>query len=236
MTKLLKSVFAPATMLILALTLLMACQPDSPADAAQKDQIARQMDVKVRATQAVPAPVINTYQAREAVAKYMERVNNPGQVWYVYKESRSTGEILKGYTSSIHPMSVCSFMTPTEEVQEVDIMGGNDMAVVTSAISLDGLYYKGGECPTFFFDLLTDTLVVLDQDTVVSAYDRPLDTDVEIMAFKDVPLTPTPTAAPLATSVPLVSTISPESLTPIQDDQPSEVSPSNSAVTPPTRP
>jgi streptogramin lyase len=170
---------------ILALTMtlsLSACFEETAAQKAQKKQVAGQMSVKVKAVESVPAPVIDNYQAREAVAKFMNRVNQKGQVWYVYKESRATGEILKAYTSSIYPMSVCSFMTPTEEIQRPS--SGVSQYVVTSAIALDGLYYKGGECPTFFFDLTTDTLVVIDQDAVVSAYDQPLDVDVEITTFR----------------------------------------------------
>lgn len=174
------------TRLLLSLALLAslaACKEETAADKAQANQVSRQMDVKVRATEAVPAPVIDTYVAREAVAKFMERTNEPGQVWYIYKESRSTGEILKAYTSSIYPMSVCSFMTPTQEILSSG-QGSTRSLTVTDAIGLDGLYYKGGQCPTFFFDLTTDTLVVLDQDTVVSAYDQPLDVDVEVTSFR----------------------------------------------------
>lgn len=159
---------------------LAACQPETAAEKAEKENVAAQMNVKVRATEQVPAPAINNYVAREAVRDYMSRVDNPGQVWYVYKVGRATGEVLKAYTSSIHPMSVCSFMTPPEEVKEVDL----DDYVVTTAMALDGLYYKGGECPTFFFDLVTDALVVLDEDTVVEAYDKPLDVDVEVTSFR----------------------------------------------------
>jgi hypothetical protein len=181
MKRILASIITAALILPIA-----ACKTETSAEkAAQNKQVASQMSVKVKAVEAVPAPVIDNYQAREAVAKFMHRVNQKGQVWYVYKESRSTGEILKAYTSSIYPMSVCSFMTPTEEVKEVSTYGsGSNPISVTNAIALDGLYYKGGECPTFFFDLVTDALVVIDEDAVVSAYDQPLDVDVEVTTFR----------------------------------------------------
>ncbi len=180
-----KRIFSAILALSVAFSIAGCLPEQSAADRAQKKQVAGQMSVKVKAVEAVPAPIIDNYQAREAVAKFMNRVNAKGQVWYVYKESRSTGEILKAYTSSIYPMSVCSFMTPTEEVKEVRTGGsGANPISVTNAIALYGLYYKGGECPTFFFDLTTDTLVVIDQDAVVSAYDQPLDVDVEITSFR----------------------------------------------------
>lgn len=172
-----------ATLIALPLIgLLAACQPDTAAEKAEKANLQTQMNVKARATQQVPAPVIDNFVARQSVLDYMSRVDNPGQVWYVYKVSRATGEVLKGYTSSIHPISVCSFMTPPEEIKKASV----DDYLVTTAMALDGLYYKGGECPTFFFDLVTDTLVVLDEDAVVEAYDQPLDVDVEITSFRAI--------------------------------------------------
>lgn len=172
---------ALASLAGVALLALTACNP-SDAERAEQANVERQMNVKVRATEEVPAPVINHYAAREAVADFMTRTDQRGQVWYVYKVSRATGEVLKAYTSSIYPQSVCSFMTPPEEIKR-EASNSPDYHV-TTAMALDGLYYKGGECGTFFFDLVTGALVVLDEDSVVEAYDQPLDVEVEVTAFR----------------------------------------------------
>ena len=76
-------------------------------------------------------------------------------------------------------------MTPPEEVKEVNVYGsGPNPISVTTAIALDGVYYKGGDCPDFFFDYNTAAMVVLDADAVTIAVDRPIDVNAPLLSFK----------------------------------------------------
>lgn len=154
------------------------------ADAANR---AAQDDVKARATQAVPVPDITNFQARRNVSEFMQRLDERNKVWYVYERAPLTGEIIGRYTSSSYPQSVCTFMTPPEELKTTRgdyNQYGNEMTHVTTAIALDGVYYKGGDCPDFFFDYNTGATVVMDSDAVTIAVDQPLDVDVPDFSFR----------------------------------------------------
>jgi len=116
----------------------------------------------------------------------MRRVDEKGKVWYVYERAPMSGEILGMYTSSSYPQSVCTFMTPPEEIKTVRVDWGEyhgTAAVPTSAIALDGVYYKGGDCPDFFFDYTTGAMIVLDADAVTIAVDQPLDVQAPNFSF-----------------------------------------------------
>lgn len=158
----------------------------SAAEQADMLNVQAQNDVKARATQAVPVPPITNFQARKNVAEFMSRQDEAGKIWYVYERAPMTGEILGFYQSSSYPQSVCTFMTPPEEIKKVRIdtgQYGGEAAVPTTAIALDGVYYKGGDCPDFFFDYNTGAMIVLDSDAVTIAVDQPLDVDAPNYSF-----------------------------------------------------
>lgn len=159
---------------------------ETPAQRADALNTQAQNDVKARATQAVPVPPITNFQARKNLSELMSRQDEAGKIWYVYERAPMTGEILGFYQSSSYPQSVCTFMTPPEELKTTRgdyNQYGNEMTHVTTAIALDGVYYKGGDCPDFFFDYNTGALVVLDSDAVTIAVDQPLDVDAPNYSF-----------------------------------------------------
>lgn len=178
-------------LLILALlagpTLAMGEKPNpDPAVQAERANVAAQMDVKSRATVAVPVPKTSNFQARKNIAEFMNRTDEQGKVWYVYERARGSGEILGFYTSSSYPQSVCTFMTPPEEIKKVNVDLGQNYgttAISTKAMALDGVYYSGGDCPDFFFDYTTGAMVVLDADAVTIAVDQPLDVEAPSFEF-----------------------------------------------------
>lgn len=176
------------TLSVLAVTALslMACKIEpSAADQADKQNRAAQMDVKARATASIPVPRGTNFQARRNLAEFLQRVDERGKVWYVYERAPLTGDIIGRYTSSTYPQSVCTFMTQPEEIREKSVGGGagpNPIAV-TTAMALDGVYYKGGDCPDFFFDYESGAMIVLDADAVTIAVDMPLDVDVPEFNF-----------------------------------------------------
>jgi hypothetical protein len=179
-----KSIFVVVA--TIALTLSLAGCKESVQTAAEKADAANkqaQNDVKARATQAVPVPHISNFQARKNIEEYLNRLDEPNKVWYVYERAPLSGEILGYYTSSSYPQSVCTFMTQPEEVEEVSVAGPNPIST-TTAMALDGVYYKGGSCPDFFFDYNTGAMIVLDEDAVTIAVDQPLDVGAPSFSFK----------------------------------------------------
>jgi len=163
--------------------------PEAAKSAAEQADILNkqaQDDVKARATQAVPVPPITNFQARKNLAEFMSRQDEAGKIWYVYERAPMTGEILGFYQSSSYPQSVCTFMTPPEELKTSRgdyNQYGSEMTHVTTSIALDGVYYKGGDCPDFFFDYNTGAMVVLDSDAVTIAVDQPLDVQAPNFSF-----------------------------------------------------
>lgn len=164
---------------------LAGCQEETTRSAAkQADQrnLLAQQDVKARATQSVPVPSTTNFQARKNIAEYMQRLDEPNKVWYVYERAPMTGEILGYYTSSSYPQSVCTFMTQPEEMHERNSSNGRAM-ITTTAMALDGVYYKGGQCPDFFFDYNTGAMIVLSPNSVTIAVDQPLDVGAPSFSF-----------------------------------------------------
>ncbi len=168
--------------------ILSGCKEQAPPTAAEKADIQNQEaqdDVKARATQSVPVPEISNFQARKNIAEYLNRLDEPNKVWYIYERAPMSGEILGYYTSSSYPQSVCTFMTQPEEVKFHNIarISGDATWVSSTAMALDGVYYKGGNCPDFFFDYNTGAMVVLDADAVTIAVDQPLDVGAPNFSF-----------------------------------------------------
>src|SRR3546814_5665015 len=64
----------------------------------------------LRATAAVPVPPTNNFVARQQLAEYMSRMDDPSKVWFVYLLG-DNGNII-GYHIGSYPQSVCTFMTP----------------------------------------------------------------------------------------------------------------------------
>lgn len=169
---------------IAAFTLMAAECESTKTEAERADKINKkaQDDVKARATAAVPVPPISNFQARRNLKRFMERVDERGKIWYVYERARQSGEIIGVYYSSSYPQSVCTFMTPPEEIKIHDRFS-KDFISTTTAMALDGVYYKGGDCPDFFFDYTTNAMVVLDADAVTIAVDKPLDVKAPKLTF-----------------------------------------------------
>lgn len=180
-----KSIFVIVASIALTLS-LAGCEESAQTAAEKADQANKQAqdDVKARATQAVPVPHITNFQARKNIEEYLNRLDEANKVWYVYERAPMTGEILGYYTSSSYPQSVCTFMTQPEEVLEKASSYGRSM-VTTTSMALDGVYYKGGSCPDFFFDYNTGAMIVLDSDAVTIAVDQPLDVGAPNFSFTE---------------------------------------------------
>src|SRR3546814_12838025 len=85
-------------------------------------------------------PPTNNVVARQQLAEYMSRMDDPSKVWFVYLLG-DNGNII-GYHIGSYPQSVCTFMTPPERVERR--AHNNFASAVTTAPALDGIYYKGG--------------------------------------------------------------------------------------------
>lgn len=141
-----------------------------PANARSEGE-KTQETVMQKARSKVPVPDVNNFRTREAVAKWMRRMDTPSKIFYVYQYGMN-GNIIHYWTAKTRPISVCSYLTPTEKV----IYSGHQRGVaVGGAPALDGVYSNGGGgCgQVFFFTADTDAMVMLDGGNLLTV-DQPL--------------------------------------------------------------
>lgn len=131
-----------------------------------------------QATAKLPVPETNNYNTRKSIIKWMERMDDPSKIFYIYILG-DNGNYLRYHTANTRPISTCSFLTPPDRVEEVETMGSPNPAVVRTSPALDGVYYKGGDCSVFFFTADTDAFVQIPSSVKYITYDQPLSLDVQ---------------------------------------------------------
>jgi hypothetical protein len=110
-----------------------------------------------RAISAQPVPQVNNFLTRKAVAKWMERMDVPDKLFYIYVIADNGAKI--GYfVAQYRPVSTATFLTPTQRLHD-----DYDWGVTMNAPSLDGTYYGSGSASSqyFFFDAETDAFIEL---------------------------------------------------------------------------
>lgn len=169
---------ALAFLCVVIIATLNGCQDEqTAADVARERNIAAQNDVISRATAAVPVPHVDNFLARQNLAEYLRRMDDPNKVWYIY-ELAFTGSPIGYYVSSSYPQSICTFMTPPQQVLQPSSNSYGNTAVVVTAPALDGIYYGAAGCDlVFFFDLNSGAMVFTSINRV-RASDQPLDIEV----------------------------------------------------------
>jgi hypothetical protein len=148
-----KRLLSLLTVVFLSLVLMSSSCESQPSTQEQKEQEA----VMERARKAVPTPHVNNFLTRENVAKWVERMDTPDKLFYIYVLADNGAKI--GYfVAQYRPISTATFLTPPKRLHD-DIDWGTTMP----APSLDGTYYgQGGASQQyFFFDAETDAFIEL---------------------------------------------------------------------------
>lgn len=156
---------------ILVLVSLTGCldTESSAQEAGEREQ----ESVMQRARDAYPTPVVDEFLTREAVVKWVERMDQPGKIFYIYVMS-DVGTITHYFVAEYRPVAVGTYLTPTERIEHKSSYG----VAVMPAPALDGTYYGtgGGGDQYFFFDAETDAYIELKgMNYIVS--DQPFQTD-----------------------------------------------------------
>lgn len=155
---------------------LTGCKVESSPSTQEKGQ-AEQEDVMQRANNAVPTYKPRNFLAREAVQKWMQRMDVPDKTFYIYLLG-DNGSHIGYYVGQTRPISSCTLMTPSQRMIRGD-RGQYDGDFIVNSPNLNGTY-GGGNCEGhyFFFDAATDALVeVSGMDFFVS--DQPLNVDAD---------------------------------------------------------
>lgn len=124
--------------------------------------MAKQEKVIRKAMKNVQVPEIDHFLTRKTVKKWMERMDQPNKTFYIYVLA-DNGSIVGYYVAQYRPISVGTYMTPTQQPYNVDVSKhGHEQ--LGPAPSLDGTYYgmNGGSGDQFyFFDAETDAYIEL---------------------------------------------------------------------------
>ena len=117
---------------------------------------------------AVPIPVVEHFQTRESVAKWITRQDTPDRIYYVYVFA-DTGNCMGYYVAQNRPVSICCAITAPDVID-----GSGSNKAVVKAPAIDGVYYNGGDDDQYyFFDAATDAMIELTGVKFITS-DQPL--------------------------------------------------------------
>lgn len=171
----------------LLMTLAACPNENATSNHETKNRAAQQSAMEV-ATTSVAVPKTKHFLARQNLAEYMKRMDTPEKLFYVYERGEN-GNTVGYYVSRTYPQSVCTFMTPPEQVVHKDWGMDAGASVVVSAPALDGVYYKGGGCDTyFFFDAATDAMILTSMKFTVADQPLSLEADPVTVQIQNAPV------------------------------------------------
>jgi hypothetical protein len=129
----------------------------------------RQTTIMEMGQEAVPIPEIENFLARQAIAEYMERMDTPNKLWYIYVYADS-GAFLGYFISRTYPISISVAMSNPVRYFE--------NGATLPAPGIDAVYYNGVDPVLYyFFDASTNAMCLLRGELWL-AFDAPLALDV----------------------------------------------------------
>lgn len=134
-----------------------------------------QADVMARANAAVPAYQPNSFPAREAINRYLQEIERPGE-WYTYALNM-LGEPVFYIVSDFKPVNICISLTAPDRWA-----ANSHGAVALSSPALDAVYYGKAGCDAYYaFDATTGGMIEWGGGNLSynsSRYPMYLDTDL----------------------------------------------------------
>lgn len=140
MRKLLKSTAEILAIIFVAMIVLSACEENSSESSereVQKGNYERLVEME-------PAKEVTNPKTRETVNFFTETWNEEGQLAYVYLQN-SNGEMIGYYALDGPPVSMCTALTPNQEVR-----GNSSSRVVVDAPGIDGVYRSAEDCSRYY--------------------------------------------------------------------------------------
>lgn len=93
-----------------------------------------------------PAHTMGYSPTRETINFWIDTWKSPGKLSYVYLQS-ANGDLIGYYIFKGLPVSYCASQTPNYTWVDTP---GSDVWSMANAPSIDGVYYSGGQCNTFY--------------------------------------------------------------------------------------
>jgi hypothetical protein len=122
-----------------------------------------------------PAERMNYSPSRETINFWIRTWDEPDKLSYVYLQNAS-GDLLGYYVLKGLPVSYCAGLTPGYEFIDPD-GGGAAEEVAVPAPGVDGVYYSGAQCNTYFGqDATTGSYIEYTAGLGINVllYDQPL--------------------------------------------------------------
>jgi hypothetical protein len=127
---------------------LTACVKSSSGTKATAKESKSQQDTYAKLVALDPAHTMDYSPTRKTINFWIDTWSKPGKLAYVYLQN-SNGDLLGYYVLQGPPVSMCTSLTPNYKL--VDPGGSNDNGnIVVPAPGVDGVYYSGGECNTYY--------------------------------------------------------------------------------------
>jgi hypothetical protein len=156
--------------LVAAVATLAACT--SSGNKGQKAESRTQQSNYDKLVAQYPAHTMNYSPTRKTINFWIDTWSKPGQLAYVYLMN-SNGDFTGYFVFQGPPVSMCTALTPTYQIKTK----GDSGQVVVPAPSIDGAYYSGGECNTYYGkDAQTGAYVefTIGQSSNMLLYNQPL--------------------------------------------------------------
>lgn len=138
----------PALVVLTGLLLVAACTEESGGGSSQDEESDRRQGSYDALVAAQPAGEMSYSPTRETINFWIDTWDEPNKLSFVYLQS-ADGTLLGYYVLEGLPVSYCAALTPTYDVIE---RSGNDgrAMVDVPAPAMDGAYYSGGQCDTYY--------------------------------------------------------------------------------------
>lgn len=156
--------------------ILAGCDSNHGEGTAQKKEQATQQSNYNRLVATEPAHTMNSSPTRATINDWIDTWSKPGKLSYVYLQN-SSGQITGYYVLKGLPVSYCTSLTPNYKIVVPEITGDNNVPLEVPAPAIDGVYYSGGECNTYYgFDATTGAYVEYTAGLGINVllYDQPL--------------------------------------------------------------
>lgn len=174
MSRVMKIIGALALSLF-AIFALSACNDGKDTSTAGKETQIQQDGYKRLAAEE-PAHSMTYPVTRKTINFWIDTWNKPDKLAYVYLMNNN-GDLIGFYTLQGPPVSMCTSQTPNYKIITPEIPGDNNVPLSVPAPGVDGVYYSGGECNTYYGKDATSGAFVeytVGQGINVLLYDAPL--------------------------------------------------------------
>lgn len=133
-------------LVVVLITAASSCEDGKPAS-SQSRESDRQQDGYDSLVSGQPAETMGYSPTRETINFWINTWDEPGKLSFVYLQG-ANGEMLGYYILEGLPVSYCAMLTPSYEI--VRRGDGNGAMIAVPAPGMDGAYYSGGQCNTYY--------------------------------------------------------------------------------------